>query len=587
MTCSKRLALSLFAFSLALDATAWSQESDATKDTIAKIQASGASLQPLSAQSKDQYRFTALNVAKTFNDEKLSMLAPLANQIVELDLAKTQVTDAGLEQLASMKQLKELHLENTAITDAGLAKLATLLELEYLNLYGTKVTDAGLKSLGVLTKLKKLYLWQTAVTKAGVVDLRKVLASTQINSGWTKEDAAKVVAVVATAAPAPAKELKSIASPTKAPAKVTTPPVAAPVVAATTKLDEAVAEKTLIFKDLIMPIVSEKCVACHGEKKSKGKLKMHTYADIMKGGSEGDVNVIAGKPADSLFLKRVALPEDDDEHMPPSDEKQLSKEEVQLVTWWIQEGASESLNVKAAKRSPEIEAILAALLKSGSTTAPALKKPVAHAEKISAKAEKGKPAPLTEAEKKTIADITQLLSASQAVLMPISQDTPLLRLSTVNAAAAFGDKELALLAPIASRIAILDVARTQLTDDGLSVLKQFTALERIHLENTKVTDAALVHLAGLKSLEYLNLYGTKVTDAGVAVLGSCAALRKLYVWQTAVSADAAKALEAKISGLKVYLGLTDADIAKITAVSKAVQLPKPKNKKAKKLRNEN
>jgi mono/diheme cytochrome c family protein len=378
MTRSLRFTLRLAVCSLTLF-TAWGQEANAAKEAIAKIQASGASLMPVHAQAKGQYHFNALNVAKSFNDEKLAMLVPVADQIVSLNLAKTQITDNGLAQLATMKQLKELHLENTAITDAGLTKLAAMTELEYLNLYGSKVTDAGLKSLSGLTKLKSLYLWQTAVSKAGVADLRKTLTSAQINSGWTKEDDAKVVATAAAVAAAPAKDVKP-AEQAKAPAVATTP-----ALSAAGKLDEAAAEKTIIFKDVIMPIVSEKCVACHGEKKSKGKLKMHTFADIMKGGSEGEVNVIAGKPTDSLMLKRVALPEDDDEHMPPSDEKQLSKEEVQLVTWWIEQGASESLNVKAAKRSPEIDAILAALLKSSAKAAPAAKTVDGHEKEKSAK----------------------------------------------------------------------------------------------------------------------------------------------------------------------------------------------------------
>ncbi len=105
---------------------------------------------------------------------------------------------------------------------------------------------------------------------------------------------------------------------------------------------------------------SEVRIACHGETKSKGKLRMDTYAALLKGGSDGADTVIPSKPADSLMVKRTALPVDDDDHMPPKDEKQLSKEEIALLKWWIENGASETQTLAAAKKTPEVEAALTA-----------------------------------------------------------------------------------------------------------------------------------------------------------------------------------------------------------------------------------
>ena len=78
---------------------------------------------------------------------EMSGLAPIADKVASLDLARTKVSDAGLAKLAAMKNLQELHLENTGIGDAGLDHLKGLASLEYLNLYNTKVTDAGLAKL--------------------------------------------------------------------------------------------------------------------------------------------------------------------------------------------------------------------------------------------------------------------------------------------------------------------------------------------------------------------------------------------------------------------------------------------------------
>jgi Leucine-rich repeat (LRR) protein len=517
------------------------EQDKALAEALAKVNATGASIAPISAGS-DSLRFTALNVAKEFTDEKLAVLAPLAAQITAVDLARTKVTDKGLAALAAMKNLTEVHLENTQITDAGLDHLKGLSGLVYLNLYGTKVTDAGLTKLSGLSNLKSLYLWQSQVTKDGVAALQKALPAAQVNNGWTAEDDAKPVAAAAASLAA--------AKPAATPAAAA--PTAAP---ATAKLDPAVAAKAVVFQDVILPIINNKCASCHGEEKSKGKLRLHTFAEVMKGGSEGP-SVIAGKPDDSPFLQRVYLPEDDDEHMPPSDEPQLTKEEIALLKWWIQEGASETVTVAAAKKPADIEPLLGAVLAKGLAAAPAAP---------AVKEEKPKAKPLTEDEKKAVASVTAKMQAIGASLMPLALDTEQLRLSVINANDKFTDAQVAELAPVAPHVLWVDIARSKITDVGLGTLAKMNNLQRLHLENTSITDAGLAQLAGLRSLEYLNLYGTKVTDAGLAKLGDIQSLRKLFVWQTAVTSVGAKALEAKIPGLVVNIGLSEAEIAKLTA----------------------
>jgi len=534
----------------------------AVEAAMQKVNATGASLMPTAADGKT-YRFTALNVAKEFADSGLDALAPIADKVASLDLARSKVTDAGLAKVAAMKNLQELHLENTATSDAGLDHLKGLASLEYLNLYNTKVTDAGLAKLAGLSKLKAIYLWQSGVTKAGVAALKAKLPGAHINNGWTAEDDAKPVAV---AAAAPAAAAPAAAKPA-APAPAAAKPAAAP--AAGGKLDAAIAAKAVVYRDVIAPIMAAKCNACHGEEKKKGKLQLHNFAAIMKGGGDGPTTVIAKNSKDSLMLVRANLPTDDDEHMPPSDEPQLTKEEVAILKWWIESGASDTLTVAAAKPTDDVEGALAAMLAKG---LPKVAAP--------AKVEKPKAKPLSDAEKKQVAEISAKMAALNASLMPLAQDTEQLRLGVINAADKFGDKELALLAPIAQHIVWVDLARSQITDAAADTLAKMTNLERLHLENTKFSDAGLAKLAALPNLEYLNLYGDKVTDGGIAALAAAKALKKLFVWQTGVTQNGGKALEAKVSGLKVNVGLSEAEIAKLTAPPPAPPAPPPAPAKA-------
>ena len=522
----------------------------ALKAAVDQVNASGAMLLPVAADGK-AWRFTALNVAKDFTDAGLSPLAPVADKIASLDLARSKVTDAGLKAVAAMKNLTELHLENTGISDAGLDHLTGLSALEYLNLYNTKVTDAGLSKLAGLGKLKAVYLWQTGVTKAGVAQLKVKLPNANFNTGWTAEDDAKPTPVVAAA---PAAKPAEAAKPAPAPAAKAAAKPAAPAKAAG-KLDPALAAKAVVYRDVVAPIMAAKCVSCHGEEKKKGKLQLHDFASILKGGSEGENTVVAGKPDDSLLLVRIKLPVDDDEHMPPEDEPQVTAEELAVLKWWIASGASESATVAAAKPTPDIETALAVLLAKGLPKTDA---------KVAAPA-KAKPAPLSDAEKKQIAEISAKIQALNASLMPLAQDTEVLRLSVINATDKFGDKELALLGPIAKHVVWVDLARSQVTDAAATTLAKMTSLERLHLENTKFSDAGIAQLASLQKLEYLNLYGTKTTDAGVTKLAGAKGLKKLFAWQTGITQAGAKALEGQLPGLKVNLGLSEAEIAKLTA----------------------
>ncbi|WP_395736792.1 c-type cytochrome domain-containing protein [Prosthecobacter sp.] len=548
---------SLF-FALALGLTAHAADDKAAADpavaaAVQKVNATGASLMPVAADAKT-FRFTALNVAKEFGDAGLEPLAPIADKIASLDIARSKVTDAGLKAVAGMKTLKELHLEGTTIGDAGLDQLKGLTELEYINLYNTKVTDAGLAKLAGLSKLKAIYLWQSGVTKAGVAALKAKLPKAHINTGWTTEDDAKPTAVVAAAPPAPAPaNTPAPAAPAK-PAAAPAPAPAPAAPAAAGKLDPAIAAKAVIYKDVVAQIMSAKCTSCHGVEKKKGKLQLHDYASMLKGGGDGATTVIPKNTKESLLLVRANLPKDDDDHMPPSDEPQLTKEEVAVLTWWIENGASETATVASVKAPAEVEGALAVLLAKGLPKA-----------EVAAKPAKPKAKPLTEAEKKQVAEISAKMQALNASLMPLAQDTEQLRLGVINAADKFGDKELALLAPIAGQILWVDLSRSQITDAAADTLAKMANLERLHLENTKITDAGLAKLGALQNLEYLNIYGTKTTDGGIAKLASAKDLKKLFVWETGVTQAGAKALEGQVPGLKVNVGLTADEIAKLTA----------------------
>ncbi|MBL8741062.1 MAG: hypothetical protein JNK04_08215, partial [Myxococcales bacterium] len=108
---------------------------------------------------------------------------------------------------------------------------------------------------------------------------------------------------------------------------------------------EPAGEEPLVFKDVILPIVKSRCVECHGPETVKGGLRLDDFAAIMKGGENGPA-VVPGASGKSSFVTRLELPLEHDDHMPPSDKPQVTREEIELFKFWIDRGASETLRVR-------------------------------------------------------------------------------------------------------------------------------------------------------------------------------------------------------------------------------------------------
>lgn len=160
-----------------------------------------------------------------------------------------------------------------------------------------------------------------------------------------------------TTEPAKVSESPTTPAPTPTTNPTPTPPAPAPPPAAGEKL---------VFAHVIQPIFEAKCNKCHGEEKQKGDLRLDTYEATMAGGensAEKKNNIVAGKPADSLTYQLVTSAEDEDMHMPPEGKDQLSKEEIAILKWWIEQGASNTQKLDTATVPADIKAAVEAIVK--------------------------------------------------------------------------------------------------------------------------------------------------------------------------------------------------------------------------------
>ncbi len=101
----------------------------------------------------------------------------------------------------------------------------------------------------------------------------------------------------------------------------------------------AAEESPVQFNRDIRPILSDHCFACHGPDKNKREadLRLDTEPGLLgEGGGKGAV--VPGQPEASELMRRIEA--HDDTQMPPAEfGKKLSKEQIQLVRRWIEQGA--------------------------------------------------------------------------------------------------------------------------------------------------------------------------------------------------------------------------------------------------------
>lgn len=310
-----------------------------------------------------------------------------------------------------------------------------------------------------------------------------------------------------------------------------------PKVAATTTKPLA---DQIVFADIVAPILERRCVQCHKEGKSKGGVRMETFALLMAGGKKGPV-IVPGDVANSLLVKLTELPLDDLDHMPPEGKPQPTAEELTVLKWWIAQGADATKTVKDLAATPEITAALTALAPTPSAPreSAALAPPVATITGPDA------------ALKTAVAALAKEFPGS--VTFEAQQATGV-AFTAASLRGSLDDAAFAKFAPIVPQLVTADFTATKITDQGVASLAPAKNLRQVRLAETSVTDAAIESLLQLSALESVNLYGTKVTDAGALKLAALPKLKHLYLWQTAVTPATIAALQGKLPQCEIVTG---------------------------------
>jgi len=272
--------------------------------------------------------------------------------------------------------------------------------------------------------------------------------------------------------------------------------------------------EAVLYTDAIQPLLQARCYNCHGPNKKKGKLRLDTQEFILLGGEDGKA-LVPGKPDEGEMIKRLMLPLNNKDHMPPLEKPQLTQNEITLLNWWISTGADFTKKIKDLPQTDKIRPVLDAL-QTGSS------------------ASDNTAADIPQAEvKKADDDAIAKLKKAGVIIVPVAQNSNYLSASFVSASAGT-DTLLKLLQPVQQQLVWLNLGNSSLTDTGMQMIAKLNNITRLHLNNTAITDNGLAQLKADTNLHYINLVHTSVTAKGVGELKTIKNLRSIYLYQSAV-----------------------------------------------------
>lgn len=137
------------------------------KEIAALEKSLGVRLLPRSQSPTDGLILRTASAPQRCDDAALAQLAPVAEFIVDAELARTRVTDAGMKSLGGWANLRSIDLTRTAVTGACVEPLLAIPKLDTINLTSTRIDAAAAAKLKSAPAVRRLWLFGTPAAGDG------------------------------------------------------------------------------------------------------------------------------------------------------------------------------------------------------------------------------------------------------------------------------------------------------------------------------------------------------------------------------------------------------------------------------------
>ena len=255
---------------------------------------------------------------------------------------------------------------------------------------------------------------------------------------------------------------------------------------------------------------------------------MTSLDDLLAGGEVGNT-ILPGNAEESELLRRVHLPMEDEEHMPPDGKQPLNEQEILILERWISFGASDTLRLAHLQSSEPLKRLVEGLMQPDAkekwTTVP------------------------------KVADSSlQRLNTDYVTIKRIAGDADALSVN-IYRAPVYTAAQVTNLKFIGQNIVQLDVSGLPIGQDEMDFIGSCTNLEWLELDQTPITDIEMETLNQLTKLKTLKIHSTSISDGSIAVFNKMKALREVYLWNTQISADGLKDLKSENPMLRIEEGI--------------------------------
>lgn len=283
-------------------------------------------------------------------------------------------------------------------------------------------------------------------------------------------------------------------------------------------------DEAVFYADMIRPILEQRCYACHSEKRQKGDLRLDGEEFIRKGGDSGPI--LGGRTGE--LCRRLLLPAEHEDHMPPIERDQPSSAEIELIVAWVESGADFNAKVASLDNAALVKSYWGILQTAADPSW----------------------LPDEEVPEGDAASIAALTSAG-ALVMPVAENSNFLTVDLLNVRS-FNQLAKPLLG-LREQVVELRAEGKTLPDSVTTAITGLSNLRKLSLSNASF-NAELIDLSALPDLVYLNLTGTGVGEEFLTPLAEMKRLKKLYLYNTNVSAADVASLKERNPELEVDLG---------------------------------
>lgn len=283
-----------------------------------------------------------------------------------------------------------------------------------------------------------------------------------------------------------------------------------------------------IYDHMIKPIFEAKCVSCHGLDKSSGGLDLSSFDDLFKE-AETTHPIVKGHADKSGIFNRVSLPNTSEKFMPPTGQP-LTYGEMELLKWWIEQGADSLARFNARHMTPGLMALMKRDYQLDFEPKP-------YYQEVTVQ--------------KTDSLLLQELSKIGVKARYLSHDNFLMDVTLDSRSLEPNQRKG--LENIADKVVFLSIADANFNGQ-MPDFSRFKHLMKLDIHGSSIADEDIRDLANLEHLEVVNLYKTSITRDGLNKILKNPSIKQVYAWQTLLSRDELVALADKYPEVNIVSG---------------------------------